>query len=99
MGYVPGRGQLPRRNRQGSPSLLKTLGQVFTDLNCHRGNERANVGYAEGLRAMGNDGVVLAEQIELAHCDRCGADTARPKGPVMMIGGKRTADACYECSG
>ena len=73
--------------------------KFLVDLQRHRANELANVGYAADLRALGElDAMQPEAPAELVHCEKCGAETSRPKGPVMMIAGERVSDACFDCT-
>ena len=77
--------------------------KFLEDLKHHRANQRASVGYAEGLKGQAVDeGTILEEPAAAAvWCGICEKDTLDPRGEVFAspVSGLRTCDKCADCDG
>ena len=75
--------------------------KFLVDLQRHRANELANVGYAADLRSLGElDAMKPEAPPELVNCQSCGNTTTNPKGPVFRrVGGELECDSCSGCDG
>ena len=71
--------------------------KFLEDLQRHRANELAGVGYAPGFDKA--EASPLPEPpVEPMHCEQCGVMTTRPRGQFLKIGDEVVVDGCYECS-